>query len=144
VTDFMYTPPTAGNANRSVIQRLAESANQFPWRFSGEARSWGETSKGAGLFGDLREIVCKLRPHYVVNIKKFSIPWRELPTMRVVAVFAVRNGEGLRLTGTLLAIFLRRVKPVAQHGERLRMDFSERETAAEIGLHIDDFGSRVK
>jgi hypothetical protein len=73
------------------------------------------------------------------DVKKFSGLIAGVADHEGTALYAVVNGEGSQLTGTLLAIFLRGVKPVLQNGERLGFDFEEGETAAKIGLHVDDF-----
>jgi len=52
-------------------------------------------------------------------------------------VFVLLNGR-LCLTGTLLTILLSGVEPMLQNVERLGFNFEERETGAEIGLHVDD------
>ena len=46
----------------------------------------------------------------------------------------------IELTGTLMAIFLRKCKPTPDDRERLGFDFEEGHAAAEVGLDINDFG----
>src|SRR5260370_42709617 len=48
------------------------------------------------------------------------------------------------LAGTFLAVVFGGVEPTPEDGEGLGFDFEERETAAEVGLDVNDFGFGVE
>src|SRR5229473_1218723 len=58
----------------------------------------------------------------------------------MVLAVALKMRKGGQLAGALLPVFLRLVEPVLQDGKVLRLDFEERYTGAEVGLHVNNFG----